>query len=535
MCGIIYYLGHKDIDINNIKKNINKLELRGPDNNKIIQLDNNIFGFTRLSINDLSENGNQPLIKDENYYLICNGEIYNHKKLKEKYNLICKSGSDCEIILHLYEKLGIENIEEIINELDGVFSFVLYDKLLNKTIISRDPFGVRPLFIGYTKSNELLLCSEIKPINEFCKYLLQYKPGNYSIIDQNNNNEIFTKSYYNYNFLNVNDNYEIIKNNIKNLLINAVDKRLMSDRPIGCLLSGGLDSSLISALVAKHYKPYTLNTFSIGMKGSTDLYYAKLTSKFIKSKHHNIELTTEEFLSAIEETIYMIESYDITTVRASVGNYLIGKYIKNNTNCKVIYNGDGSEEIFGSYKWFSLIDNEEDFYLENLKLLREINYFDVLRSDRAISTNGLEPRTPFLDKTLVNYVMSIPSKYKMFGDKIMEKNILREAFDDMNILPKEVLWRKKEAFSDGVSSTEKSWFQIIQEDLNKKITDDEFNKKKLLYKHNTPISKESLYYREVFNKFYEEKHSNIIPHFWMPNKKWCNVNDPSARVIPKKK
>ena len=201
----------------------------------------------------------------------------------------------------------------------------------------------------------------------------------------------------------------------------------MSDRPIGCLLSGGLDSSLVSALVSRNYKPYTLNTFSIGMKGSTDLYYANLAAKHIKSNHHNIELTNNDFLNAIEETIYMIESYDITTVRASVGNYLVGKYIKENTDCKVIYNGDGSEEIMG-YLWLSNIDNEEDFYIENHKLLTEISYYDVLRSDRSISDNGLEPRVPFLDKKFVDYVMSIPPKYKMFGNGIIEKKILREGF-----------------------------------------------------------------------------------------------------------
>ena len=272
---------------------------------------------------------------------------------------------------------------------------------------------------------------------------------------------------------------EQIKENIRNLLVSSVDKRLMSDRPIGCLLSGGLDSSLISALVARNYEPYKLNTFSIGMKGSTDLKYAKMAAEHIKTNHHNIELTTEDFLNAIEETIYVIESYDITTVRASVGNYLVGKYIKENTDCKVIYNGDGSEEIMGSYLWLGNIDNETDFYKENYKLLTEIYYYDVLRSDRSISDNGLEARVPFLDKTFVNYVMSIPPKYKMFNDGKMEKQILRDAFNKTNLLPKEVLYRKKEAFSDGVSSTEKLWFQIIQEKLEQTMTDDEFKEKAL--------------------------------------------------------
>jgi asparagine synthase (glutamine-hydrolysing) len=535
MCGIIYYLSSNSYDINmeDIKNSIDKLELRGPDNSQILEINkNNKMGFTRLSINDLSPNGNQPLVKNDRYYLICNGEIYNHKILIKKHNFVCDSLSDCEVIINMYEKYGIEKLNEMLRNLDGVFAFVLYDKLLNTTIISRDPYGVRPLFIGYTKNNELLISSEVKAICNISKYIIPFKPGNYAIINQNENNKITYNSYHNYKFDFITDDYNTIKNTIKKLLIQAVDKRLMSDRPIGCLLSGGLDSSLVSALVAKHYEPYTLNTFSIGMKDSTDLYYAKLAAKYIKSNHHSIELTNQEFLDTIKETIYITESYDITTIRASVGNYLVGKYIKNNTNCKVIYNGDGSEEIFGSYKWFSLIDNEHDFFLENLKLLREIYYYDVLRSDRSISDNGLETRVPFLDKTFVDYIMRLPPKYKMFNKNIIEKNIIREAFDDMNILPKEVLWRKKEAFSDGVSSKEKSWFKIIQDDLNKKITTEEFIQKKSMYIHNSPISKEALYYREIFETYFPN-HSNIIPHFWMPNKKWCNVNDPSARVINK--
>lgn len=539
MCGIIYYIGNKDLSILDIEKSVKVLELRGPDNNNTIEINfNNIMGFARLSINDISESGNQPLIKDNRYFLICNGEIYNHKILKDKYNFICKSESDCEVIINMFEKFGLDNCNKIINELDGVFSFILYDKKLNKSVIARDPYGVRPLFMGYTQNNELLFCSELKPISNYCKTVDIFKPGHYTLIDNSlvstigkNSNYIPTLNvYHNFNFEINTDSLETIKNNIRTLLMDSVKKRLMSDRPIGCLLSGGLDSSLISSLVSKYFKPYTLNTFSIGMKGSTDLYYAKMAAEHIKSNHHNIELTTEDFLNAIEKVIYIIESYDITTVRASVGNYLVGKYIKENTDCKVIYNGDGSEEIMGSYRWFSYIDNEEDFYKENYKLLREISYYDVLRSDRSISDNGLEARVPFLDKTFVDYVMSIPAKYKMFGGDIMEKKILREAFENDNLLPKDVLWRKKEAFSDGVSSNEKSWFTIIQEHLEETITDEEFNKQSSKYIHNKPFTKEALYYRNIFEKYFTNK-SNVIPHYWMPNPKWCNVNDPSARII----
>ena len=527
MCGILFYQGSIDLSIKNINNAIKLLNLRGPDNNiyKAISKSKHM-GFARLSINDVSSNGDQPLIKDDNYFLICNGEIYNHKELKEENDFTTQSNSDCEIIIHMYEKYGIE---QTLKSLDGVFAFVLYDKVLDKTYIARDPYGVRPLFVGFTQNNEICICSEIKPISNLCKDIIPFQIGSYLDL-QTNTNELDYKSYHNYDFPFNNDDETTIKTNIRKLFIKAVNKRLMTDRPIGCLLSGGLDSSLVSALVARNYEPYKLNTFSIGMKGSTDLYYANLAAKHIKSNHHNIELTNGDFLNAIEETIYMIESYDITTVRASVGNYLVGKYIKNTTDCKVIYNGDGSEEIMGSYLWLSNIDNENDFYIENHKLLTEISYFDVLRSDRSISDNGLEPRVPFLDKTFVDYVMSIPAKYKMFGNGVIEKKILREAFESMDLLPNEVLFRKKEAFSDGVSSQDKSWFTIIQEHLETQISDEEFKMQKEKYIHNTPKTKEALYYRNIFEKYFAG-HSNIIPHFWMPNPKWCNVSDPSARVL----
>ena len=322
---------------------------------------------------------------------------------------------------------------------------------------------------------------------------------------------------------------EEICSNVNRLLTEAVDKRLMSDRPIGCLLSGGLDSSLIAALVARNYQPGTLETFSIGIKGSTDLYYAKMVADHIQTKHHHIELTEQDFLDAIEEVIYNIESYDTTSVRASVGNYLVSKYIKENTECIVIYNGDGSDEVCGSYLYLKNAPNDQEFHDECTKLLKEIHCFDVLRSDRCVSENGLEPRTPFLDKSFVNYYMSINPSLRTSKDR-MEKFILRESFNGTGLLPDEVLWRQKEAFSDGVSGKEKSWYEIIQEMVDQKISDEEFKQFQETHLHNTPQLKESMYYRQIFEKYYGDKHSNIIPHFWMP--KWNgNIVDPSARVL----
>ena len=534
MCGILCNIS-KQYDLEDIKKMLKDLDYRGPDNSKILEINSNIvFGFTRLAINDVSENGDQPMILDDSYYLICNGEIYNYKALVEENKFKLKSNSDCEVILHMHKKYGIN---ETVKSLDGVFGFILYDKILNNLFIARDPYGVRPLFIGHNKIGDVFIASTIKPISDYCVTIDPIIPGSYHKLElfKSNTTIRYINEIIKYNlnlYLYINNDFTFICEKIKELLISAVQKRLMSDRPIGCLLSGGLDSSLISALVNLNFKKGHLNTFAIGMKGSEDLKYAKIAANYLGTTHHNVELPQEDFLNAIEEVIYHIESYDVTTVRASIGNYLISKYIKENTDCKVIYNGDGSEEIFGSYLWFSQIKTERDFFNENLKLLTDIHYFDVLRSDRSISSCGLEPRVPFLDKKLVKFVMTINPKYKMFGDNgKIEKHILRSAFDSMKLLPHEILWRKKEAFSDGVSSKEKSWHNTLKEYIDTKVSDKEFKSNK--YTHNKPLTKEAYYYRTIFEKYYSKK-SNIIPYFWMPSKKYFpDIIDPSARILKK--
>lgn len=539
MCGIFAYLGSY-YDIDTLKRNFDNIQNRGPDNS-IIQIVNHqiFFGFHRLSINDVSEKGNQPLYHPNNreLVLICNGEIYNCQKLVKDNGFQTYSNSDCEVILHLYEKYGIR---DTINMLDGVFAFILYDVKQQKIYAGRDPFGVRPLFIGYTEQGktgsndlvnmEILFCSELKGISAISNKVEVFKPGTYWDSDSREFQPYYSYTYPHPTFQTTPEETDmnIICSNVNRLLTEAVDKRLMSDRPIGCLLSGGLDSSLIASLVARNYEPGTLETFSIGMKGSTDLYYAKMVADHIKTKHHHIELTQDDFLNAIEEVIYHIESYDTTTVRASVGNYLVSNYIRKNSKCVVIYNGDGSDEVCGSYLYLKNAPNNEEFHNECKKLLEEIHCFDVLRSDRSISDNGLEPRTPFLDKTFVNYYMSIDPSLRTCNNRI-EKYILRESFNGTGLLPDEVLWRQKEAFSDGVSGKEKSWYEIIQDMVNEKISDDEFKEFQDSHPHNPPQLKESMYYRQIFEKHYG-KHDNIIPHFWLP--KWNgNIIDPSARVL----
>jgi asparagine synthase (glutamine-hydrolysing) len=528
MCGIFFYHGNK-YSKDDLLSNFNRIINRGPDSSKLINIDNNVFGFHRLAINDLSYSGMQPFINN-NIYLICNGEIYNHINLKNKNNIKTKSNSDCEVIIYLYQLYGIETTCKM---LDGVFSFVLYDKNINKIFVARDPFGVRPLFIGNNLENDLFISSELKAIHDKCIYVKQFTPGTY--LEYKENYLYSIKRYHNNNFMINNfQPEEFILTCIKNKLTNAVKKRLLSDRPIGALLSGGLDSSLICGIICKLYKEKNiknkLKTFSIGMKGATDLEHAQNVADYIGSKHHTIECTEEDFLKAIPEVIYNIESYDTTTVRASVGNYLVAKYIKENTDIVVVFNGDGSDEQSG-YKYLRNAPDKNEFNKECLKLLNNIQYFDVLRSDRSVSSKwSLEARTPFLDKGFVEYYMSIDPSLKMYNDenKLMEKYLLRKSFENENIIPDEVLWRPKEAFSDGCSSETRSWHKIIQEYVDKLITDEEFNNNKNKYKINPPLLKESYFYRKIFESHYNNQ-GNIIPYFWLPN--WSDISDPSAREL----
>ena len=540
MCGIFAYLSRFEnqiVDLDIIKDTFERTKNRGLDHHELKSICFNLlFGFHRLSINDTSFKGNQPLFHPRKpYVLICNGEIYNYKELYKKNecikHLIPFSNSDCEVILYLYENFGIEKTLQMIDS--EAFAFCLYDGELNQLFVARDRFGVRPLFFGESK-DQFVFCSELKGVQPLCQTIKQFHPACWMCIDMNQLSSIDIKYHLYYKHV-----YPIIekKYNEKELcqqiyqkLEHAVEKRLLSDRPIGCLLSGGLDSSIISCLVGKAFRKQNrgqLHTFSIGLKGSPDLYYARKVANFIGSCHHHIECSEKQFLENIPKVIYHIESYDTTTVRASVGNYLVGKYIAEHTDIKVIFNGDGSDEQSG-YLYLKNAPNENEFQQECIRLLQEIHYFDVLRSDRCLSSNfSLETRTPFLDTEFVNFYMSIPSELKMYSTDKIEKFLLRKAFE--NDLPGEVVWRKKEAFSDGCSSAENSWHHQIQKFVNKIISDDEFKLGKEKYKHNTPMLKESLYYRQIFESQYPHC-ENVIPHFWMP--KWCySKHDPSAREL----
>ena len=522
MCGITFFLNKF------VNNHTNLLTHRGPDNSLIYKNEHVTMSFDRLMINDLSENGNQPF-EINNCILICNGEIFNHELLQYKYGFKTISQSDCEIIIHMYLYLKERNsniyeiIHDLCNILDGEFAFCLYDKSQEFVIFARDPFGVRPLFYD---SNTFGFSSEMKAFIDHTN-VQQFPPGSFALLSE------YTYFSYIFPYISIGKNIytyddpDTILTNINNLLTNAVKKRLISDRNICCLLSGGLDSSLVASLVSK-YSTEQVKTFSIGLEGSPDLYYAQQVADYIKSDHTCITLSKEQFLESIEQVIKTIESYDTTTVRASVGNYLVSKYISENSDCKVVFNGDYADEVCGGYKYLEKCPNYDEFHNECCRLVKDICYFDSLRSDRTISGNGLEARVPFADKYFVEYYLSIHPMLRMTSsNNNIEKYLLRKAFEKENLLPESILWRKKEAFSDGVSKPENSWSDIISNFIEEQVSDEEFNNNKF----NECIEfklKETYFYYKIFKKYYYN--DKVIPYLWMP--KYCNqTDDPSARKI----
>ena len=560
MCGIFALLNSINTGLLNnriIEEQFYKGKQRGPEYSKLeynyLQM---CLGFHRLAINGLNIQSGQPIVY-EDIILICNGEIYNYKKLYADMNVTPTTDSDCEVIIHLFLKYGIK---QTLIMLDGEYAFILFDNRINNEIvnniyIARDPFGVRPLYQLYNiNKNKHNLCnlygfaSELKCLEYFYNQntnmyrVQQFEPGTYSLFQYGNKvdtiwkplikNKLFFIPSFSYTKLSLNIEEYLFLNVAKHLNEAVIKRCNTTERPIACLLSGGLDSSLIAALACNYFKKEKqIETFSIGLKDSEDIKYAKIVSNYIGSKHTEIIVTEQEMFEAIPEVIKAIESYDTTTIRASIGNYLIGKYISKNSDAKVILNGDGSDELFGGYLYMNKCPDDIEFDKETRRLLKDIYLFDVLRSDKSISSNGLEPRTPFLDITFVNYILSIPSYFRNHTNlNQCEKYLLRQSFTKMyfvnyngnQILPNEILWRQKEAFSDGVSSKGRSLFTILQE----LIANQYYNKN--LKEYNPCIELEKKYYKEIFDKEFPNC-SHILPYFWMP--KYIKANDPSARTL----
>jgi len=506
MCGILGIVG--TMDVREFDKCLEKIHHRGPDETHSAGYNCVHMGFNRLAINGLGTNAQQPFNSPETMHM-CNGEIFNHKELEEESGYVPEPGaSDCAVLGHLLHEA--RSPSSFFNSLDGEFALMVIDKSKRNVVVGRDPYGVRPLFWGITPNRSYVFCSELKGISTLCDNAQQFHPGWYMVIDFSGmKHKMVTHEAYTPQLLLEPTIRDVagVPQQIAELLEDAVKKRLMCDDPdtVCCLLSGGLDSSLVSALANKHSST-PISTFAIGINGSTDLKYAQEVADHIGSRHTSLCVDKSVFLSSLEEVIKTIESYDVTTVRASVGNYLIAKYIKNTTPFKVVLNGDYSDEVTGGYLYMKMAHSYEVFHMECRRLVGDIHFFDSLRSDRSVCAHGLEARAPFADKKFVEYYLSVDPRITSPKDKI-EKYMLRTAFATSGLLPDSVLWRKKEAFSDGVSSPDNSWHNIIKNYIK---------------------GDEEEYYKSIFLKHYPQ-HESIIPYKWMP--RFCNADDPSARAL----
>lgn len=517
MCSIIGL--SKCDDFEKIKKSFEKSNSRGPDGTSYYNANSALLGFKRLAIMGLNEFGMQPFSYDDKV-LVCNGEIYGFRDIKIellKKGYSFKSDSDCEILLPLFKEFGFE----MFSKLDAEFALIIYDKKEDKIIAARDPLGIRPLYYGKSKSNDTyIFASEPKILVDLVEDIFPFPPGYYF------DGEKFIQYSFITDVESKHTRMRDVEKNIHSLLVEGVRKRLDSDAPIGFLLSGGLDSSLVCSIATKILKK-PIETFAIGMeKDAIDLKYAKEVADYLKTNHHEVIITRDDVISSLEEVIYNLATYDITTIRASVGMYLLCKYIHENTDIKVLLTGEISDELFG-YKYTDYAPNPEEFQKESKKRIDEIHMYDVLRADRCISSNSLEARVPFGDLAFVKYVMEIDTKIKM-NRYNKGKYLLRKAFEG-DYLPKDILYREKAAFSDAVGH---SLVEDIKEFAEDYYTDEEFEINRKKYTFAQPFTKESLMYREIFEKYYPGQ-AHMIKDFWMPNKSWkgCDVDDPSARFL----
>ncbi|MGN0544441.1 MAG: asparagine synthase B [Acutalibacteraceae bacterium] len=517
MCSIMGYCD-RCAAFSDFEEGFKETVSRGPDNSRIVDTGKGLLGFHRLAIMGLTPDGMQPFELDGSY-VVCNGEIYGYEKLKaelaKKYTF--KSGSDCEILLPLYREYGVD----MFKMLDAEFALIIYDAETREYIAARDPIGIRPLYYGYDEKGVIMFASEAKNLVGMCKRVMPFPPGHY---------------YRDGKFVCYNDiaavdeicrdDLETVCKNIREKLTAGVDKRLIADAKVGFLLSGGLDSSLVCAIAARRSdKP--IRTFAIGMsEDAIDLKYAKEVADYIGSDHTEVIMTKQQVLDSLVDVIRMLGTFDITTIRASMGMYLLCKWIHENTDIRVLLTGEISDELFG-YKYTDFAPSAEEFQKESQKRIRELHMYDVLRADRCISVNSLEARVPFGDLDFVKYVMSVDPAKKLntYGKG---KYLLRHAFEG-DYLPHDILFREKAAFSDAVGH---SMVDYLKEYAEGFYTDEEFESRRKKYTHAQPFTKESLLYREIFEKYYPGQ-SEMIVDFWMPNKSWegCDVNDPSARVL----
>lgn len=519
MCTVIAFTG-RGLSPEEILPHFEKTTSRGPDKTVLEEAGPGWLGFQRLAIMDLSGSGMQPFALNGDR-LVCNGEIYGFRKLKEclsDKNYQFKSDSDCEVILPLYHEFGLDMFPMLGSE----FALILYDSRKDCMIAARDPIGIRPLYYGYDRLGETVFASEPKELTGLCSKIRPFPPGCYWI-----NGEFHRYMKISRTDTYVQDDLDTICRNIRDKLVHSVEERLDADAPLGFLLSGGLDSSLVCAISAK-LLGRSIRTFAIGMDTDPiDLKYAQEAADYIGADHTAFHMTREDVIHALPEVVRLLATWDITTIRASIGMYLCCKKIHETTNVRVLMTGEISDELFG-YKYTDFAPDPEAFQKEAAKRINEIHMYDVLRADRCISVNSIEGRVPFGDTDFVKYVMSIDPALKM-NTYNMGKYLLRHAFEQDNLLPDSILWRQKAAFSDAVGH---SMVDDLKEYAESCYTDEEFREGCRRYSYRPPFSKESLLYRDLFEQYYPGQ-AEMIQDFWMPNREWegCDVDDPSARVL----
>lgn len=520
MCGIIAVLGKKNPEL--VKELSKRMSHRGPDESGMfISPSGSILSHERLSIIDLST-GHQPIQGTDTAWVMHNGEIYNHQQLKETVLSDCKFRTHCdsEVIVHLYEKFG----DDFCNYLDGDFAFVVIDG--DHFVIGRDPIGVKPLYIGKDAEGNIFIASEMKALVDQCEDFSQFPPGHYYTEKTG-----FVK-YYNpawEDYTKCTAPRDLTK--LREALIASTKKRLMSDVPLGVLLSGGLDSSLISSIVQRLNSEQGLEThsFSVGLTlDAPDMKAARKVADFIGTTHHDVTFTVEEGINTVPKIIWHLETYDVTTIRASTPMYFLSRAIRE-MGIKVVLSGEGSDEILGGYLYFHNSPSVEEFQKETIRRVGLLHTADCLRADKSTMAQSIELRVPFLDKDFMDVAMSISGEHKRPNRSagIIEKKILREAFDtpEQPFLPAEILWRQKEQFGDGVGY---SWIDGLVAFCNEVVSDEDFAKAATLYPHNTPDTKEAFYYRTIFEQHYPQEKANKTVLKWIP--KWQKNTDPSGRV-----
>ncbi len=517
MCSIMGYCG-SGVTFDVFKQHFDATKSRGPDDTRIVDTGKGLLGFHRLAIMGLHPEGMQPF-ELHGSYLVCNGEIYGFDKFKAELSKTHHfiSESDCEVLLPLYEKYGVD----MFAMLDAEYALILFDAKSGGFVAARDPIGIRPLYYGYDKAGVILFASEPKSLVGLTDKIMPFPPGHYYKDGQ----FVCYRDIAHVDAV-CHDDLETVCSKIHDKLVAGVEKRLVADAKVGFLLSGGLDSSLVCAIAQKK-SAAPIRTFAIGMsEDAIDLKYAKQVADYIGSDHTEVIMTRQLVLDSLEDVIHLLGTFDITTIRASMGMYLLCKWIHENTDIRVLLTGEISDELFG-YKYTDFAPSAEEFQKEAEKRIRELHMYDVLRADRCISVNSLEARVPFGDLDFVQYVMSVDPAKKMnvYGKG---KYLLRHAFEG-DYLPHDILYREKAAFSDAVGHSMVDHLKAYAESY---YTDEEFETLRQKYTHAQPFTKESLLYREIFEKYYPGQ-AEMVVDFWMPNKSWegCNVNDPSARVL----